>query len=165
MQPLCISTTANEALTAASNEPLSLCYPSPTCKNGKRVDANASCALTACPSCGRICPHISSAIPCLNCLVTSLKAHPCTHSQGLTRQLLGAFSQNASTLYPLAVVDWITLLVTPRFASTILQYLQASSTDLRKQTVPWIHRRGRNASHTPTVHTRIAVHNRQDNLA
>ena len=43
---------ANEVLAAASNEPLSLCYPSSACESGGRIDANASHALAAYPSGG-----------------------------------------------------------------------------------------------------------------
>ena len=79
-------TAANGALAATSNEPLSLCCPSPICESGEHVDANALRALAACPSGGRNCPRVSLAIPCLNCPITSLKAHLCARSRGFTRQ-------------------------------------------------------------------------------
>ena len=75
-------TAANELLAAVSNEPLSLCYPCPVCKNGERVDADALCALAACPSGGQNCPRVPPAIPHLNCPVTSLKVHLRAGSRG-----------------------------------------------------------------------------------
>ena len=77
---------ANEVLAAASTEPLSLCYPPSACKNAGRVDANASHALVACPSGGRNCPQVPSALPHLNYLGTSLKVHLCTRLRGFTHQ-------------------------------------------------------------------------------
>ena len=80
------------------------------CKNGRRVDANASSVLTTRPSGGRSCPRVPIAIPLHNCLVTSYHAHPRARSPGFTRQGQSTrYCASRSANTPVALARWKSL--------------------------------------------------------